>query len=108
MCTYWNKIKSNLRRGMVLYKTRLNSPYKFDQFTTNRLGEEVVRYSIPKRDSSGMNFKSIPSKVFCKAKSDSIKGVEIDVKWLKSSFIKTYNAGGCNLKVLQSVLAKIK
>lgn len=94
--------------GEVLYTTRNKRHYKMVEFTKNRTGSDVLKYSIPKRNDAGHNFKSIPGYVFCAAHTDYKKGITINKQWLVNNFMEVDNAGGCNIKVLQAVLLKYK
>ena len=108
MCAFWDAIRNRLRKGSILHRTKFGSTYKFEKFIHNQSKEVALQYSIPKRDNTGFNYKSIPQKVFCNAKKDQVDGFSIDTQWLKKNFEDIHKAGGCNIKVLQGVLYKIK
>lgn len=110
VCEYWDFLKGKLKTNDILYVTKNKFKYRLIEFSFNRKGDEVLKYSIPKRDKLGVNFKRIPFYVMCAAYSDYKRGVLIDTDWLKNKYKSVYAAGGCNLKVIQSVLkeARIK
>lgn len=108
MWEYWGKIKMTLKQGDILYTTRNNLHYRLVAFKLNRMNEEVLQYSIPKRNDNGCNYKSVSKNVFCKAKYYFDSGSSVNAKWVKSNFPSVLIAGGCNVKVIQGVLLKVQ
>lgn len=104
MCKYWNYLKASSKESAFLYTTKNNMNYLLYSFSVNRSKEEVLKYSIPKRNGLGFNYKSIPAKVFCVAIKDFRNNIDINTQWMKENFLEVDNAGGCNIKVLQSIL----
>ena len=107
-CKYWKDIKNTFKAGVILYTTKNNFHYRFVEFTNNRAKKEVLKYSIPKRNEVGNNYKSIPFYVFCAAFDDHQKGIIINKQWMKNNFLEIDNAGGCNIKVVEAIIQKYK
>jgi hypothetical protein len=107
-CKFWNDIKNTLEEEAILYKTKNNFKYQFVEFTTNRANKEVLKYSIPKRNGTGNNYKTVPNYVFCAAFDDHQKGITINKQWMKNNFLEIDNAGGCNIKVIEAIIQKYK
>jgi hypothetical protein len=104
MCDFWNKLKIRLDENYVLYTTSNNCSYKFHSFKKNRKKEDVLKFSIPKRNAKGFNYKSIPQSVICKANTERKKGIVISKLWMKDNFSNLYIEGDCRFKVLQSIV----
>ena len=107
-CKFWMYIKNTFKAGAILYTTKNNFQYRFVEFTNNRAKNEVLKYSIPKRNEVGNNYKSIPCQVICAAFNDNEKGITINKQWMKNNFLDIDNAGGCNIKVVEAIIKKYK
>lgn len=105
-CNFWQIIKNTLRPRAVLYTTKYNRQYKFVVTVKNRAQLEVLKYAIPSRDGIKNNHKYIPAYVLCAAYEDFKKGIIINKSWLQTHFMEIDNAGGCNIKVIESLLKK--
>lgn len=108
MCNYWTKIKLTLKEGDILHITRNNTPYKFVEFKHNRRNEEVLKYSIPMRNGLGNNYKSVSQDVLCKAKRYYDNGKPINTSWFREHYPNVINSGGCNVKIIQGILSKVR
>ncbi len=107
MCEFWETIKMTLKPDDILYTTGNYLHFRFVAFKLNRVNEEVLQFSIPKRNEIGCNYKSISKNVLCKAKYYYDKGTPVNAKWVKSNFPSVLISGGCNVKVIQGILLKV-